>query len=125
MGLVAIEEVETEITPSCLTALRKDGVFAAVEKKAAILIRDRTGLAIPESPNDRAESADWSVLASAWIIQYIVSAQVSNLNPELSKAIRDKYTDALKILDAHPAEQKKSDGSQQIVTLGEIEGMYT
>lgn len=124
MGFVAIEEVETEISNVCLIALRKDGAFAAVEKKAAILIRDRTGQAIPESPASRPESADWVVLPAAWIIQYIISGRTDNISPETAKSIRDKYTDALKILDAHPAQATNSDGSQQFSTLGEIEGVY-
>lgn len=124
MPLVDFDEVKSHIAPSIVKVLEDPGAFQAAELEAAKIIRDRTGLSIPESPNERASSADWVVLPAAWIIQYIASSQVVGKSDTLDRKVREQFKDATDILADHPLKAVAADGSAKFTAFGCIEGMY-
>lgn len=123
MPLVALEEIETMIFSAIAKSLREAGKFAAIEAEAAKIIRDMTGLAIPESVSERPQSADWVIAPSAWIIQWMASHGVTD-SEFLERRFETQYKDALKILKAHPLQELTDTGAVKTARSGIIEGLY-
>lgn len=123
MGFVSVEEVLPHVAVSIKKVLADTTTFTALETECAKIIRDKTGQPIPENGAARPDSADWVVLPAAWIIQYMASNQTSGNNAESEARHKNQYTEAIKILDAHPLRQEKSPGVKT-PRKGCIEGMY-
>lgn len=124
MPFVAYEEISKKIAVSIAKVLADETLFAAIEKDASVIIRDRTGQAIPETVEARDPSLDWVVLASAWIIQYIASNHVTGQSDAAEARVKNQYAEALKILDAHPYRQDKAVTNAK-PAFGCMEGLYT
>lgn len=123
MGFVSIEEVEPLMHPTIVKALRQDGKFTAAEQEAAIIVRDITGLAIPATPAERPETADWVRQPMAWIIQYINVHVITDKTGDIERRFEAQYKEAKKLLENHPLQQVEN-GEKKYTMRGEIGGMY-
>lgn len=122
MQLVTLEEIKPHIRKSIAAVLADPALFAAIEAECAKIIRDRTGMTLPETPNDRSSSADWVILPMAWLMQAIAANQVISQNEKFEDYVRNQYNDAMKIIDKHAFQAKTA--TTISARCGYIEGMY-
>lgn len=103
MPFTTLDKIRPMVHPTIALALAKtvsgDTVFNHLEPEAAILIRDMTGIAIPDDTDD---TPDWLHLPAAYIIQYLAAPQISELTDTTRAAIEKAYLNAISILDRHP-----------------------
>lgn len=123
MGFVTLEEIAPLISVGVLKALTADSAkFETAESQAAIIIRDITGLAIPD--DERPATADWVVTPAAWIIQFLAANLVTGASPELERRYESQWRGAHKILENHPLEKRGDSGDKTYALSGTIGGMY-
>ena len=103
MPFTTLDTIRPMIHPAIAIALSKtfngDTVFTTIEAQAAILIRDMTGVDIPD---DTVNTPDWLHLPAAFIIQQLAAPQISELSDATRHAIEKAYLNAISILDRHP-----------------------
>jgi len=103
MPFTTLNTIRPMIHPAIAIALSKpfngETVFTAIEAQAAILIRDMTGVDIPDDP---VNTPDWLHLPAAFIIQHLTAPQISELSDATRDAIEKAYLNAISILDRHP-----------------------
>lgn len=96
MPLVTFDEVKPFIQSGLHATLQNNMYFQTYEDAAAIIIRDRTGIEIPDDAED---APDWVITPAAWIIQKLASARMPSKSDEFTKALETNYGIAMKILD--------------------------
>ncbi len=107
--LVAHEEVRPLIPVAVHGILDQAGVFDALEREAAKIVRDKTGIDLPAEPTSRLATMDWVLLPMSWLIAYLASNQVSNLSDESRQHFIGLYDEAVEALAARHA--SGSDGT--------------
>lgn len=113
MPLATYDDVKDLLPAALRKPLERAAVFARYELSAAIMVRDATGIVIPE---DEADAPDWVRQPMAWIIAYVASELFQSKSPELVQSLRDNYNAALSLLKSHkmavsPGRSAASSGS--------------
>lgn len=96
--LVTHAEVRPLLPVSVHGILDQAGTFDALEKEAAKMIRNKSGIDLPADPAQRLATMDWVLLPMAWLIGFLASQQVSSLTDESRAHFRALYDDAQEML---------------------------
>lgn len=118
MPFVTLADIKTKLLPSVIKVLEaSDDDFIRLERDAAEIIAELSGLAIPASVNDAPE---WVVTPAAWIINYLVLSTVSGISEDARKLAETNFLEARNICKNH-----RDNPTLQIRTrVFDIEGGY-
>ncbi len=94
--------------------------FDTLELEAAKIIRDRTGIVLPDSAASRPADLDWVITPAAWIIQWLTTPRLPIVTEESRRLWQRQYDDALAMLRLHVVTPTTSTGAAHI---GIIDGL--
>jgi hypothetical protein len=119
MPLVSLEQVKPLVSGAMFTALNREDNWSVLEAEAAKIVRDESGITIPENEDD---APDWVVTPMAQIISKLGLSLLSELTPEYVAAINDDYDRAIKTARSHA---KGGDSVTGATETGEIRRMVS
>ena len=120
--LVLQEEVTALMNNQTASRMNKDNLFEKVEAEAAIIIRDLSGITLPDDPATRDVSLDWVLTPMAWIMEYIL-LPLSDFSSDSERlAVKDRYNEAKGIASRNRSITTNADPT--IAHLGTMEGLY-
>lgn len=118
MPFVTLAEISSKLLPNVYAKLAESiDDFNRIERDAAEVISDLSGLAIPTNVNDAPE---WVVTPAAWIINYLVLSSTSGISEEGRKLAETNFLEARNICKNHRAKPILQNSTR----VFDIEGGY-
>lgn len=118
MPFVTLAEIRSKLLPNVTAKLEESNDdFIRIERDAAEMISELSGLAIPTSVNDAPE---WVVTPAAWIINYLVLSSTSGISEEGRKLAETNFLEARNICKNHRAKPILQNSTR----VFDIEGGY-